>query len=56
MEGVELSITATYVARHTLYDKALAETGERGSVCYTSHTPLQPGHTPVTLNTLAMRW
>ena len=39
-----------------LYDKALAETGELGSVCYTSHTPLQPGHAPVTLNTLAMRW
>ena len=39
-----------------LNDKALAETGELGTVCYTSHTPLQPGRAQVTLNTLAMRW
>ncbi|HEX7766815.1 MAG TPA: hypothetical protein VF443_08880, partial [Nitrospira sp.] len=43
-------------ADKALNDKALTNPEGPDSVCYTCHTPLQPGRSPVTLNTLAMQW
>jgi hypothetical protein len=39
-----------------LNDKALTDPEGPESVCYTCHTPLRPGRSTVTPNTLAMRW